>query len=312
VNDRALPTVTAASRADPAGQGHATPATSGPVQVRGEVFSTKRVGAFVHLTLVADGIAERTRPGNLVAVAVGGEMSGMLLRRAFPIYRARPSAVYGGTVEIVVSPTEPGTRWLVERRPREPVSVLGPIGRPFSLPGEPVACALVGEATGAVPMFLLADRLRQRGCGVHMLLGADTERGLFGALEAKRAAQSVTVATGDGSAGIRGRVTDLLPQLISRRAVEVVYACGPPPTLASLSSIASAYAVWSQTAVLLSMPCGVGVCLACVLPVRGDDGVVRMSRACVDGPAFQGDRVQWPALAEPSCGAPASASEDGR
>jgi dihydroorotate dehydrogenase electron transfer subunit len=35
------------------------------------------------------------------------------------------------------------------------------------------------------------------------------------------------------------------------------------------------------------------VCMTCVLPVVGDDGVTRMTRSCVDGPVFLADRIRW-------------------
>jgi dihydroorotate dehydrogenase electron transfer subunit len=41
------------------------------------------------------------------------------------------------------------------------------------------------------------------------------------------------------------------------------------------------------------MACGTGVCMTCVLPVVGSDGITRMSRACVDGPVFRGEQVRW-------------------
>jgi hypothetical protein len=41
------------------------------------------------------------------------------------------------------------------------------------------------------------------------------------------------------------------------------------------------------------MACGIGVCMTCVLPVVGEDGVTRMARSCVDGPVFRGDLVRW-------------------
>ena len=41
------------------------------------------------------------------------------------------------------------------------------------------------------------------------------------------------------------------------------------------------------------MACGIGVCMTCVLPVIGDDGVTRMVRSCVEGPVFRGERVRW-------------------
>jgi len=273
-----------------------TAAPRGPIQVRGEVFSLKRVGDYFHLTLVADGIAERTRPGNFVALAVGGETSAALLRRAFSIYRVRPAGVYGGTVEIVFAAHGKGTEWLSRRQPHDPVDVVGPLGRPFALPREPVACALVGGGYGSAPMFMLAERLRERGCAVHIVLGAATESKLFGALEAKRAAQSVTVTTVDGSVGIKGLVTDPLPALIDRYGIEVVYSCGPMAMLDAVTTVAVQNGAWSQTAVEESMACGIGVCMTCVLPVTGDDGILRMVRSCVEGPVFAGDKVRWDAV----------------
>jgi dihydroorotate dehydrogenase electron transfer subunit len=63
--------------------------------------------------------------------------------------------------------------------------------------------------------------------------------------------------------------------------------------LAAVSAIAAERGVWSQTAVEESMACGIGVCMTCVLPVTGDDGITRMVRSCVEGPVFRGDRVRW-------------------
>jgi hypothetical protein len=41
------------------------------------------------------------------------------------------------------------------------------------------------------------------------------------------------------------------------------------------------------------MACGTGVCMGCVLPVTGNDGITRIVRSCVDGPIFRGDLVRW-------------------
>jgi dihydroorotate dehydrogenase electron transfer subunit len=270
--------------------------TRGPVQVLGQVLSLKRVGAYFKLCLVADGVAESTRPGHFVALAVGGPQSSMLLRRAFSIYRVRPRGAYGGTVEVVFAVAGAGTAWLARLDRNDPVDVVGPLGRPFWLPKEPVPCVLVGGGYGSAPLFMLAEALRARGCGVHMVLGAASHDRVFGALEAKRSAQSVVVTTEDGSVGVRGRVTDVLPDLLRRVGGAVVYACGPMGMLAAVSGIASDNGAWSQTAVEESMACGVGVCMTCVLPVTGDDGIVRMVRSCVEGPVFRGDRVCWDAV----------------
>jgi dihydroorotate dehydrogenase electron transfer subunit len=265
----------------------------GPLQVPGQVLSLKRVGAYHHLTLVAPGVAERTRPGHFVALAIGDRHSALLLRRAFSVYRGRASGVYGGTVEVVFAVHGPGTAWLSWLRQHDAVDVVGPLGRPFALPKEPVSCVLVGGGYGSAPLFSLAERLRDRGCSVHMVLGAATEDRLFGTLEAKRSAQSAIVTTDDGSVGIRGLVTDPLPDLIARTGSEVVYACGPMGMLAAVSRVAAEQGAWSQCAVEESMACGIGVCMTCVLPVVGEDGRTRMVRSCVEGPVFRGDLVRW-------------------
>ena len=267
--------------------------TGGPLQVQGQVLSLKRVGAYHHLTLVAPGVAERTRPGQFAALAIGDRTSAQLLRRAFSIYRVRASGVYGGTVEVVFAVHGAGTEWLSRLRQHDPVDVGGPLGRPFALPKEPVSCVLVGGGYGSAPLFTLAERLRERGCTVHMVLGAATEDRLFGDLEARRTAQSTTVTTVDGSVGTQGLVTDPLPELIRRTGSEVVSACGPMGLLAAVTEVAARHGAWSQCAVEESMACGVGVCMTCVLPVVGDDGLTRMVRSCVEGPVFRGDRVRW-------------------
>jgi dihydroorotate dehydrogenase electron transfer subunit len=245
------------------------------------------------LTIVAPGIAEQTRPGQFVALAVGGENTSMLLRRAFSIYRVQERGVYGGTVEIVFAVHGKGTDWLARQRTHDPIDVVGPLGRPFALPREPASCVLVGGGYGSAPLFSLAEQLRARGCRVDFVLGAATEDRLFGALDAKRMAATVAITTEDGSLGTRGRVSDVLPDLMLRSRTEAVYACGPMGMLAAVTELATTLGVPAQTAVEESMACGIGVCMTCVLPVIGDDGVTRMVRSCVDGPVFRGDRVRW-------------------
>jgi dihydroorotate dehydrogenase electron transfer subunit len=266
---------------------------TGPVQVTAEVLTVKRVGVYQHLTVVAPGVAERFRAGSFLALTVGGALSDRLLRRAFPIYRVRPTGAYGGTVEVVFEVSGPATEWLARAAPGTPVDVVAPLGRPFALPKEPVTCMLVGDGVGSAPLFALAERLRERGCGVHVVLGAGSEARLFGALEAKRTAKTVVIATEDGSVGIGGRATDVLPGLLERTGADVVYACGPTAMLHAVAAAAEAHGAWSQTAVYPSMPCGTGMCMGCVLPVVGEDGVTRMVRACAEGPVFRGDRVRW-------------------
>ena len=264
-----------------------------PLQVAGEVLFVKRVGAYQAVTVVAPGIPELTRPGHFLAVQVGGPDSSMLLRRAFAIYDVKDRGVYGGTVEFVFAVHGRGTAWLSSRRQGDALDVVGPLGRPFRLPKTAVNVTLVGGGYGSAPLLPLAVALRERGCRVDVVLGAGSSDRLFGFLEAKRMADSISVSTDDGSMGVRGRVTDLLPEVLDRSSADVVYACGPMPMLRAVAELAAERGIPSQVAVEESMACGIGVCMTCVLPVVGTDGLTRMVRSCVEGPVFAGDRVRW-------------------
>src|SRR6202046_2347099 len=180
-----------------------------PVQVRGTVLTVRRVDAYVAMTVVAPAIATRFRPGQFIAIAVGGLQSGMLARPTFPVHDVRPD--HGGTVEFVFLPREPGAQWLADCRARDVLDVVGPLGRPFPMPRAPASCLLLGVGPGAPPLFALAARLTERQSATDFLLGAESADRVFGALTARRTGRSAVITTTDGSLGARGSVGDMLP-----------------------------------------------------------------------------------------------------
>jgi dihydroorotate dehydrogenase electron transfer subunit len=101
------------------------------------------------------------------------------------------------------------------------------------------------------------------------------------------------VTTDDGSAGLPGWVTDVLPATIARIGARAIYACGPMGMLHAVGDVARLHGVPAQVAVEEAMACGIGVCMTCVLPVRGADGRSRFVRSCVEGPVFAADRIRW-------------------
>jgi dihydroorotate dehydrogenase electron transfer subunit len=263
------------------------------VQEHAEIFGVTRVGEYLQFTVVAPGIARDAQPGQFVAVAVGGENSAMLLRRAFALYSATPSGEFAGTIQFVVAEHGPGTRWLMQRRPGDVIDIVGPLGNAFPLPSGPSPAVLVGGGYGTAPLIPLANALLANGSPVEIVIGASTAGRLFGELVAKRTVGAVTVTTDDGTAGEQGLVTDALPAAIERIGAEIIYACGPMPMLRAVGKVAREHSIRAQVAVEEAMACGIGVCMTCVLPVRGDDGKSRFVRSCVDGPVFDADRVRW-------------------
>ncbi|SNR78208.1 dihydroorotate dehydrogenase electron transfer subunit [Blastococcus mobilis] len=261
-------------------------AVHAPVQTVAEVVGRRPVDAYVELRLAAPGIAARAEAGQFVAFAVGGETSGLLLRRSIAI-----STVDDGVVTVVVAAAGPGSTWLTERRTGDVLDVVGPLGRPFPDPPAGARALLVGGGYGAAALVGLAARLIGRGHRVDVVAGAAGADRLCSVQELTGLADRIAVTTDDGSSGRRGQVTLAVDELLPDAGV--VYACGPMPMLRAVAGAATAREIPSYVAVEESMACGIGVCMTCVLPIVGDDGRTRFSRSCTEGPVFGGDRVRF-------------------
>ena len=262
-------------------------------QLLAPIVSNKRVGQYHQIIINIGEIATNCKPGNFVAISVGGGSSSMVLRRAFAISRVSTSTTVGGTMELIVAPHGQGSKWLCAQGEGVVLDLVAPLGTAFGIPTEPVPVLLVGGGYGSAPLFGLAELLNSRGCRVDMLLGASTGSKIYAPMEGKRAVNSMRIYTEDGSMGVAGRVTDPIAEIIKDLNVAVVYSCGPMPMLAAITKITNEFDVIHQCAVEESMACGVGICMTCVLPVENEDGTISNLRSCIDGPVMDGAKVQW-------------------
>ena len=261
--------------------------------INATVLANKRVGQYHQIVLGIGELVKNCRPGNFVAIKVGGDSSRMILRRAFAISRVAESVSFGGTMELIVAPHGTGSKWLCAQGEGVEVDIVAPLGTAFGIPTEPVNALLVGGGYGSAPLFGLAEVLKARGCKVDMLLGASTGGKIYAPMEGKRAVNSLKIFTEDGSMGEIGRVTEPITQLVANHGVDVIYSCGPMGMLRAISEITNGTDVVHQCAVEEAMACGIGVCMTCVLPVKSDDGRISMLRSCIDGPVMDGAQVQW-------------------
>lgn len=262
-------------------------------RVRAEILSARRLGAYHSLTLVAPEIAERARPGQFVSVAMPADRS-FLLRRHFSIHHASRRGGWAGTLELVFDPKGQGTRWLAETKAHQFLDVIGPLGKAFAYPTRLSSCLLVAEGHGGAVISFLAHELRARGKRVDMVLGGETQEHVFKPIEAKRVAQTLAVATADGSMGERGTVLDLLPRVIETTGAQVLYAAGPRRTLRAIAELCIERKIPSQMALEERMACGMGQCFTCVVPVvRKDGSGFDHLRLCTEGPVFNPARVLW-------------------
>ena len=264
-------------------------------QVIAEIVSNKKVGAYHHMVFAIGDIANAAKPGNFVAISVGGESSQLVLRRAFAIYRTFDRGASGGLLEIVVAPHGAGSTWLANQQPGVKIDLIAPLGTAFGIPTEPVRALLVGGGYGSAPLFGLSDVLKNRGCRVDMVIGASTAMKIYAPLDGKRSVSSLTITTEDGSTGKTGKVTDVLREIITSNEIDIVYSCGPMGMLEAINNITEEFNLVHQCSIEESMACGIGVCMTCVLPIKGEDGQIRMLRSCIDGPVVAGESVIWSA-----------------
>ena len=262
-------------------------------RVRAEVLSTRKLGDYRSLTMVAPEIAEKARPGQFLAVRMPDDRD-FLLRRHFAIHQASRRGGWAGTLEFVVDPGGPGTDWLATTKAHEFLEVIGPLGKGFAYPKRLTNCLLIAEGHGAASLYFLAQELLARGKRVDMVVGAETLERVFKPIEGKRLSSTIAIMTQDGSLGERGSVLDALPDMVERTRTEVVYAAAAATTLHRIATFCRDRGIPAQIAVEERMGCGFGLCQSCVVPVARKDGSgYDHLRSCVDGPVFNPARVVW-------------------
>lgn len=262
-------------------------------QILATIVGNKKVGQYYQILISVGELVSQCKPGNFVAISVGGPNSKMVLRRAFAISRTTTSPQYGGAIELIVAPFGNGSSWLCGLAEGEQIDITLPLGTAFGIPTTSVNALLIGGGYGSAPLFGLAEVLKERGCRVDMLLGASTGAKIYAPLEGKRSVNSLRIFTEDGSMGETGRITSPIAQLVSELQIDVIYSCGPMAMLKAISDILSGGDVVHQCAVEEAMACGIGICMTCVLPVKGENGKISNLRSCIDGPVMDGAAIEW-------------------
>jgi NAD(P)H-flavin reductase len=221
----------------------------------------------------------------------GGEGGRPYLARAFSV--ADAERVDGGIrLDFLVQAVGPGTARLAALEMGEGLWIHGPLGSPFSAPGElrenAAGAILVGGGIGVAPLAIWRRRLLAAGIPARVLLGF-RDRPNSGGLDLFDCSE-IRLASEDGHTGHRGYVTDLLAVLLegddSRSAA--VYACGPPAMLEAVRSMCADRGVACELAMEAPMACGFGACFGCAVPLA-DGGFMRL---CVDGPVVRGDEIE--------------------
>ncbi len=235
----------------------------------------------------------------------------LAMRRPLSIMRVDPRA---GWVDFLYKAVGRGTRLLAQRAAGDRISLMGPIGKPFSPDPQRPRALLMGGGVGMPPMVFLAEHMKQTGSGDPLvLMGSEvpfpfsarpSQIMLPGIPDGVIAAMPLLddwgipsrLASLQGYPGCHeGYITDLARHWLDalepeqRRQVSV-YACGPHPMLAAVATMARDYNLPCQVSLEEYMACAVGGCAGCVVEVKTPEGSA-MKRVCVDGPVFDAATV---------------------
>jgi dihydroorotate dehydrogenase electron transfer subunit len=244
------------------------------------------------LTLESPRIAREARAGQFVMVQTRAG-SDPLLRRPMSIYRILPGRP--GRIQILYKVVGAGTRYLAQQPRGAVLATLGPLGNGFRLPDPGTRAVQVAGGIGIAIFPFLAEALGARRRPPTILLyGGRSKRDLV-ALDFFRARRiAAKLATEDGSAGTRGNDTRLLESLFAARKPGdrlELFVCGPTPMLKAVGALAIGAGVPCQLALESQMPCGIGVCLGCVVACPADARGPVFRRVCTEGPVFRASEV---------------------
>jgi dihydroorotate dehydrogenase electron transfer subunit len=250
------------------------------------------IGAEFEIVLSAPEVASVAQPGQFVELLFGENFS-PLIRRPFSLFRVDREA---GTFSILYVARGSFTSGLKRKQVGDRVSLLGPLGNPFQVVSA-LPALLIAGGIGAPPLLFLAREI----CGsasqssLHVINAARNRDLLVGMGEFAALGVGLTAVTEDGSYGVQGRATDLLRARLEAGERWAIYSCGPMPMLRAIGEIAQEYDLPCQLSVETAMPCGIGFCFGCAIPVLDtvEPGGFRYARACVEGPVFEARTLLW-------------------
>ena len=242
------------------------------------------------LAFSAPKLARDARPGQFVAVA--GETTGQqILRRPFSVYTADPET---GVASILFSVYGPVTRMLAQAQPGDRLDLIGPLGgRGFTADPTPdTHHILIGGGYGVPPLAFLARTIlaAQPSARISFVVGARTKDLLVGTEGMAEIGASVLCCTNDGSHGFPGLVTGQLEAILADDPGPFrIYTCGPTPMMKAVAAVAMANDLPCQVSLEPFMPCGIGICMGCAVPLPNGT----YARGCTDGPVFNAREVVW-------------------
>lgn len=236
-----------------------------------------------------------------------------LLKRPFSIYWRKDLPSGKVRLGILYRVLGFGTGWIGTLRPGDQAQLIGPLGKPFSIPEDLDTALMIAGGTGIAPLVFLASRLKKshphvkivmfEGVRSRCLLPFTTD--LAEPCPDPRILSSeipdvpILIATDDGSGGAAGTVIQAADAWMQANGPHNpgthVFSCGPEVMMAALAAVCQRHQLRCQVSLEKSMACGMGTCQSCVVKIKDakdPDGWV-YKLCCKDGPPFDASQVVW-------------------
>lgn len=211
-----------------------------------------------------------TKPGQFINIAIDGK------------YLRRPISVCDydkDTIKIIYKVVGEGTEIMSKMPIGTVLDVLTGLGNGYDIT-KSTKPLLIGGGVGVPPMYNLAKELIKDGQKPFVILGFNTYDEVFYEKEFKQLGCDVAITTVDGSYGIKGFVTDAIPE-----DYDYFYTCGPMPMFKAVNSATKTSGQFSFEE---KMGCGFGACMGCSCKTKYGN-----KRICKDGPVLVKEEIVW-------------------
>lgn len=251
-----------------------------------KILSTKELAPNIKLfEFDAPLIAQKAQPGQFVVLRINetGE------RIPLTIADAHKDK---GILVIVFQEVGKTTKLLGMLKPGDVVlDLIGPLGKPSEIEKYgTVIC--IGGGVGTPEIFPVARALKAAGNKVISIIGARSKNLLIMEQEMKSVSDELYITTDDGSYGEKGLVTDVLKKIIDRgEKIDCLFAVGPVIMMKAVSDLTRPYNIRTIVSLNPIMLDATGMCGVCRVEVGGETKF-----ACVDGPEFDGHKVDFDLL----------------
>lgn len=203
------------------------------------------------------------------------QIEGMYLRRPISVCDYTDNSL-----TLVYKVVGKGTEVMAKMAAGTKLDILLGLGNGYDLSKAGDKPLLIGGGVGVPPLYNLAKKLREEGKEVSVILGFNTKDEIFYEDEFNKLGCNVKVTTVDGSYGIKGFVTNALPETYSH-----FYTCGPEPMLKALYNATTTSGQFSFEE---RMGCGFGACMGCSCKT-----ITGYKRICKDGPVLFKEEILW-------------------